>query len=65
MEETERKLKLKLKMPPLLKEREPVDKTLAKNAELQGFDTAKYVFIDISQGITDKASYTLFTQTNE
>lgn len=57
MEETEHKLKLKLKMPPLLKEREPVNNILAKDPELQGFDTAKYVFIDISQGVREKVSH--------
>ena len=56
MAETEFKLKKKLQMPPLLKEREPVTKILSKNPELQGFDSVKYVFIDISQGVTDRVS---------
>lgn len=54
MVEMEVKLKKKLQMPPLLKEREPVTKILSKDAELQGFDNCKYVFIDISQGINDR-----------
>lgn len=53
---TEEKLKLKLKMPPLLNEREEVNNILACNPEIQGFDTAKYVFIDISQGVQEKVS---------
>uniref|UniRef100_A0A0P4WQX4 28S ribosomal protein S22, mitochondrial n=1 Tax=Daphnia magna TaxID=35525 RepID=A0A0P4WQX4_9CRUS len=54
MVEMEVKLKKKLQMPPLLKEREPVTKILSKDPELQGFDNCKYVFIDISQGINDR-----------
>lgn len=56
MAEMEAKLKKKLQMPPLLKEREPVTKILSKNPELQGFDNCKYVFINISQGISDRVS---------
>nr|CAG4649577.1 EOG090X0AW0 [Scapholeberis mucronata] len=54
MAETEVKLQRKLQMPPLLKEREPVNKILAKNPELQGFDKSKYVFIDISLGVSNR-----------
>ncbi len=59
--EMEIKLKRKLQMPPLLKEREPVTKIMSKNPELQGFDSAKYVFIDISQGVADRVSLNLRT----
>ena len=47
MAEMEEKLKKKLQMPPLLKEREPINKILSFNPELQGFDHCKYVFINI------------------
>jgi small subunit ribosomal protein S22 len=56
MAEMEEKLKKKLQMPPLLKEREPINKILSFNPELQGFDDCKYVFINISQGITNRVS---------
>ncbi len=56
MAEMEMKLKRKLQMPPLLKEREPINKIYSFNPELQGFDDCKYVFINISQGITNRVS---------
>ncbi|EFX81875.1 hypothetical protein DAPPUDRAFT_302775 [Daphnia pulex] len=54
MAEMEVKLKRKLQMPPLLKERDPIKKIYSFNPELQGFDDSKYVFINISQGITNR-----------
>ena len=59
MEETRLKAKYRLKMPPLLKEREPIKKVLARNPELQGFDNCTYLFTDISQGISDRVSFFL------
>lgn len=56
MAEMEVKLKRKLQMPPLLKERDPIKKIYSFNPELQGFDDSKYVFINISQGITNRVS---------
>ena len=65
MANMEIKLKKKLQMPPLLKEREPITKILSKNPELQGFDNVKYVFIDISQGVADRVSLILaYTNNN-
>lgn len=57
MAEMELKLIKKLQMPPLISERKPISKILSKNPELQGFDSSKYVFIDISQGVPDRVSY--------
>lgn len=54
MAEANQKAKLKLKMPPLLKERKPIEEVFARNPELQGYDTAKYVFTDISYGLSEK-----------
>ena len=59
MEETRLKAKERLKMPPLLQEREPIKKVLARNPELQGFDNCTYLFTDISQGISDRVSFIL------
>ena len=61
MNEMEERLKKKLQMPPLLKERDSTIKILSKNPELQGFDDCKYVFIDISQGIPERVSLTFKT----
>nr|CAG4642707.1 EOG090X0AW0 [Evadne anonyx] len=52
--EYEKKADLKLKMPPLLQEREPINNILAVNPEIQGFDTSKYIFTDITFGIPDR-----------
>jgi hypothetical protein len=57
MSEMEVKLKGKLQMPPLLKEREPINKILSFNPELQSFDDCKYVFINISQGVTNRVCF--------
>nr|CAG4650383.1 EOG090X0AW0 [Sida crystallina] len=54
MTEVEQKAKEKLKMPPLLSERKPIDNILSHNPELQGFDTAKYVFTDITYGVSNR-----------
>ena len=54
MAEVEHKTETKLQMPPLLNEWKPIDNVLSVNPELQGFDTAKYVFTDISFGISNR-----------
>jgi len=54
MAEVKQKTETKLQMPPLLKEWKPIDDVLSVNPELQGFDTAKYVFTDISFGISNR-----------
>lgn len=56
MAEMEMKLKTKLQMPPLVKERDQINNILSRNPEIQGFDNSKYVFIDISQGVSDRVS---------
>ena len=61
MDETKLIAKQRLKMPPLIKEREPIHKVISKNPELQEFDHCKYLFTDISQGISDRVSFFLFS----
>jgi len=41
-------------MPPVLKERLPIEKVLSVDPELKGYDSAKYVFVDISHGLSDR-----------
>lgn len=43
----------RLQMPPVVKKRKEIDVVLAKDPELQGFDSASYVFTDITYGISD------------
>ena len=52
--EIELKSQQKLKMPPLLQQREDIENVLAVNPEIQGFDTSKYIFTDITFGLTDR-----------
>ncbi|KAK0076904.1 hypothetical protein PV325_004710 [Microctonus aethiopoides] len=40
-----------LQMPPVVKKRTPITNIIAKNPEIQGYDTAKYIFTDITYGI--------------
>jgi len=44
-----------LKMPPVMEERSRASKVLEKDEQLIGFDTANYVFTDISFGISDRS----------
>ncbi|KAF6100233.1 mitochondrial ribosomal protein S22 [Phyllostomus discolor] len=43
--------KARLKMPPVLEERTPINDVLAEDKILEGTETAKYVFTDISYSI--------------
>jgi len=52
--EVELKARQKLQMPPLLQDREPINNILSVNPEIQGFDTSKYVFTDITFGLPNR-----------
>ncbi|CAL4164166.1 unnamed protein product [Meganyctiphanes norvegica] len=43
-----------LQMPPILKVRSPIEKVLSHDPALKGYDTAKYVFTDITPNIRDR-----------
>jgi len=45
----------KLEMPPVMEERPTSSKVLEKDELLVGFDTSKYIFTDISFGISDRS----------
>ncbi|KAL0105642.1 hypothetical protein PUN28_015853 [Cardiocondyla obscurior] len=53
----QRKARRYLQMPPVVKQRVDSSLTLDKDVALQGYDTAKYVFTDISQGVRDKERF--------
>ncbi|XP_064460056.1 small ribosomal subunit protein mS22-like [Ornithodoros turicata] len=44
----------KLQMPPVLRERKPCEKVLAKDPEIQGYDSSTIIFTDISYGYSDR-----------
>lgn len=46
-----------LQMPPVLKERQPIQEVLSKDPALTGYDTCKYVFTDITYGISDRVCF--------
>ncbi|KAK6177671.1 hypothetical protein SNE40_015726 [Patella caerulea] len=44
----------KLQMPPFMLPRKPIHDILSKDPDLEGFDSSKYVFTDISFGVSNK-----------
>ncbi|KAG7319572.1 hypothetical protein KOW79_016715 [Hemibagrus wyckioides] len=46
-----------LKMPPVLPERQPIDDVLCEDKILEGMDTAKYVFTDITYNIPHRERF--------
>uniref|UniRef100_A0A8C0SK95 Mitochondrial ribosomal protein S22 n=1 Tax=Canis lupus familiaris TaxID=9615 RepID=A0A8C0SK95_CANLF len=49
--------KVRLKMPPVLEERVPINDVLAEDKILEGTETAKYVFTDISYSIPHRERF--------
>jgi len=45
----------KLSMPPVMEERNPLGRVLEKDEQLVGFDTCKYIFTDITYGVSDRS----------
>lgn len=54
MEKARTRAQQKLQMPPVLRERKPCEKVLAKDPGVQGFDTSTYIFTDISYGYPER-----------
>lgn len=48
--------KEKLIMPPVLNEREPIDDVLAEDKFLEGTESTKYVFTDLTYSIPHRVS---------
>jgi len=53
--EIKKKALKKLEMPPVMEERPTTSKVLEKDEMLVGFDTSKYVFTDITFGISERS----------
>lgn len=49
-----------LKMPPVLPERKPIDDVLSEDKILDGMDTAKFVFTDITYNIPHRVRHMVF-----
>ncbi|KAJ8280380.1 hypothetical protein GJAV_G00053840 [Gymnothorax javanicus] len=49
----------RLKMPPVLPERQPIDDILAEDKILEGMDSAKYVFTDITYNVPHRERFIL------
>lgn len=56
MELATEQAKKRLQMPPVLPERKPIDDVLSEDKILDGMDTAKYVFTDITYSIPHRVS---------
>lgn len=54
LQDSRRRARQKLQMPPVLRERKPCEKVLAKDPEIQGFMSSPYIFTDISFGYKDR-----------
>ncbi|KAK5868265.1 hypothetical protein PBY51_009295 [Eleginops maclovinus] len=53
-----------LQMPPVLLERKPIDDVLSEDKILDGMDTAKYVFTDISFSIPHRERFVVVREPN-
>ncbi|XP_067102072.1 28S ribosomal protein S22, mitochondrial [Osmerus mordax] len=51
-----------LKMPPVLPERKPIDDVLSEDTILEGMDTAKYVFTDITFNIPHRERFVVIRE---
>ncbi|XP_022090110.1 28S ribosomal protein S22, mitochondrial-like [Acanthaster planci] len=56
-EEAKNEAKKRLQMPPVLDEREEITDILSENPELEGLDSSKFVFTDITYGIKDRERF--------
>jgi len=54
MTEVRAKAEKKLEMPPVMDERLDTSEVLESDPLLQGFDTSKYIFTDITYGVSDR-----------
>lgn len=53
-QESDEKASKKLQMPPVMDERNPVGRELEADPMLVGFDISKFVFTDITYGVSDR-----------
>lgn len=54
---TGKKAKDQLQMPPIVKQREPIQEVLSRDPALIGFTNCAYVFTDISYGLSDRKRF--------
>ncbi|KAK4293886.1 hypothetical protein Pmani_033451 [Petrolisthes manimaculis] len=64
MSEARVKAESLLQMPPVLKERQPINNILETNTSLQAHHTDKYVFADITFGVSDRNRTILVRETD-
>eukprot|EP00092_Neocalanus_flemingeri_P038724 GFUD01042166.1.p1 GENE.GFUD01042166.1~~GFUD01042166.1.p1 ORF type:complete len:345 (-),score=48.84 GFUD01042166.1:57-1049(-) len=62
--EIKKKALKKLAMPPVMEERTTATQVLEKDELLAGFDTSKYVFTDISFGISERSRIIVVRETD-
>lgn len=60
MESAKEEAKKLLQMPPVLPERKPINDVLSEDKILDGMDTAKYVFTDITYDIPHRVGTWLY-----
>lgn len=57
MEQAQRKAEELLQMPPVVKLREPINEVLSRDPALTGLTKSRYIFTDISFGLSDRKRY--------
>ena len=51
------RMQYRLQIPPFMKAREPITDVLSSDPELQGLDSSKLIFTDITFGVKDRVSF--------
>ncbi|XP_023280799.1 28S ribosomal protein S22, mitochondrial [Seriola lalandi dorsalis] len=64
VEEAREQAKKLLQMPPVLPERKPIDDVLSEDKILDGMDTAKYAFTDITYNIPHRERFIVVREPN-
>ncbi|XP_053342394.1 28S ribosomal protein S22, mitochondrial [Clarias gariepinus] len=64
VQKAEEQAKRLLKMPPVLPERQPIEDVLCEDKILEGMDTAKYVFTDITYNIPHRERFIVVREPN-
>ncbi|KAK2727200.1 hypothetical protein QYM36_007882, partial [Artemia franciscana] len=54
LKDSQKKMDIKLQMPPLLSARQEINEVITADPELKGLDDSKFVFTDISLGVPER-----------
>ncbi|XP_033642157.1 28S ribosomal protein S22, mitochondrial-like [Asterias rubens] len=63
-EEAKKTAEKRLQMPPVIEERTEIDEVLAENPELEGLESSKFVFTDITYDLSDRERFIVVREPN-